>query len=425
MTNTAPLVEAGRFVRETIGGRREELLGLLRTLVEIESHATQPDGVRRVGAVVAAQLEEAGFACESVAGRPIPPGDSWLTELMLPGGDYSEVAEAIVARKSGEETAVLLLGDLDTSYTPGALARFPYRIEDGRAFGPGVADMKGGLTVLVGAARALRDTGLAAPAMTVVLSPDEQAGSLRSRGVIEEVADGSDWCLCLECARDGGNLLATRAQVGVGRLDVAGREVHAGSAYGQGASAIRALAEKVIAVEALTDREREIYLSVGEIHGGRRRSVVPGSAHCTIDIRTRNARDWAEVEEGLAAIAERLDVPGTTATLRVYSHRPAVDRPAGPLLEVARRAGSALSISFEAQHSPAAGSSAFAAGVGIPTLDGMGPPGGDLMTQHEYVEVDGIFERAALLALTLHLLSVSSPVGGERDLVHPGERSIA
>lgn len=412
-------------LRAEIEGRREELLGLLRRLVETESHATQPDGVRRVGETVAAELESAGFVCEAVDGPPLPPGDEWLTELMLPGGDYGAVAPALVARRAGAGCSVLVLGDLDTSYTPGALARFPYRVEDGLALGPGVADMKGGLTVLAAAVRALHDSGLAAPELTVVLSPDEQAGSLRSRAVIESAAADADWCLCLECAREGGNLLSTRAQVGVGRLDVSGREAHAGSAHARGASAIRALAAKVIAIEALTDPERGIYVTVGEIQGGRRRSVVPGAAHCTIDIRTRDAADWAEVEQALDAIAAGEELPGTAATLRVRSHRPAVASAAQPLLDVVRRAGSLLSLSLGDIGSAAAGSSAFPAGLGVPTLDGLGPPGGDLMTEREHVEVEGIFERAAVLALTLHLLA-ATPAGGRRDLVgHLRERSTA
>jgi glutamate carboxypeptidase len=414
--------DAALVLTEAIGRRRGELLELLEQLVGIESHATQPEGVRRVGAAVVAELEAAGFECEALPGRALAAADRWLTELMLPGHHYGAVAEVVVGRREGTGPAVLLLGDLDTSYTPESV--FPYRVEDGRAYGPGVADMKAGLVVIAAAMRALADTGLEAPTLGVVLSPEEQAGSLRSRGVIEELAAEHDWCLCVECARDGGNLLTTRAQVGVGRLDVEGREAHAGSGHANGASAIRDLAAKVLAVEALTDPERAIYLTVGEIRGGRRRSVVPGHAFCTIDIRTRSQADWDETVAALEAIAARVEVPGTTATLHTHSHRPAVEHVAEPLLEVARRAADELGIVLDTQHSPAAGSSAFPAGVGVPTLDGLGAPGGDLMTGHEYVEVEGIFERAALLALTLHLLATAPEGVGEQHLALPRRRSI-
>jgi glutamate carboxypeptidase len=416
--------EAARVLTAAVEQRRDEHLELLEQLVGIESHATQPDGVRRVGAAVAAELEQAGFACETVPGRTLAGEDAWLTELMLPGHDYGTVAEVVVARREGAGPAVLLLGDLDTSYTAGALERFPYRLEDGRAYGPGVADMKAGLVLIAAAVRALAESGLAAPTICVVLSPEEQAGSLRSRGVIEELAAQYDWCLCVECARDGGNVLTTRAQVGVGRLDVEGREAHAGSGHANGASAILDLAAKVIAIEALTDPARAIYVTVSEIRGGRRRSVVPGHAYCTIDIRTPGEAEWEATVAALETIAARVDVPGTTATLRTHSHRPAVAHVAEPLLEAARRAGAELSLSFGTQHSAGAGSSAFPAGLGVPTLDGLGPPGGDLMTDREYVEVEGIFERAALLALTLHLLAAAPEGGREQRLVLSRQRSM-
>lgn len=422
MARLTDAAEAARALTAAIQRRRTELLDLLGILVAIESHATQPDGVRRVGAAVAAELEAAGFTCESVPGRQLAGADAWLTDLMLPGHDYGDVAELVVARREGTGPAVMLLGDLDTSYTPDAL--FPYRVEDGRAYGPGIADMKAGLVLIAAAVRALADSGLEAPTIGVVLSPDEQAGSLRSRGVIEEVAALYDLCLCVECARDGGNLLTTRAQVGVGRLDVDGREAHAGSGHANGASAIRDLAAKVIAIEALTDAERAVYVTVGEIRGGRRRSVVPGHAHCTIDIRTPGQSEWDATVSALAEIAGRVDVPGTVATLRTHSHRPAVSRVAEPLLDAARRAGAELSLTAGTQHSAAAGSSAFPAGIGVPTLDGMGPPGGDLMTDREYVEVEGLFERTALLALTLHLLAAAPEGDGEQHLVLSRQRSI-
>ena len=111
---------------------------------------------------------------------------------------------------------------------------FPFRIDGDVAYGPGVADAKGGLVVLVGAMRLLQDGEAALPTITVVLSPDEQAGSLRSRRVIERAASASSVCLCLECAREGGNLMGSRACCGVGRITVIGREAHAGTEQADG-----------------------------------------------------------------------------------------------------------------------------------------------------------------------------------------------
>jgi glutamate carboxypeptidase len=318
------------------------------------------------------------------------------------------VAEVLVARGDfGGRGSVLLLGDLDTSYPAGSVDRFPFRVEDGLAVGPGVADMKGGLVVLSAALRALRDAGLRAPAVSVVLSPDEQAGSLRSRQVIEAEASGRDCCLCVECARDGGNLMGSRSQCGVALLEVRGREAHAGSSHASGVSAIEALARKVPDVNALTDPGRGLFVSVGLVSGGRRRSVVPGLCTAVVDVRAADAPGWAVLETALGAIAAREDLPGSSGSLTIRAHRPAVPWTAATdrLITMARRAGDELGISFGVIRSGAGGSSAFAGALGVPVLDGMGPSGGGLMTDREHIGVASLSERASLLALTLHLLS--------------------
>lgn len=381
---------------------------LLETLVGIESHASQPDGVRAVAETVSEELALAGFTVEHVPPPPVAARDRWLESIMLPELDYSSIAEAVIARKGfGGGGRVLLLGDLDTSFTEGTLRSFPFRVEDGRAYGPGVADMKGGLVVLVAAMRALQDTGLEAQPLSIVLSPDEQAGSLRSRSIIEAEAAACDWCLCVECARDGGNLMGSRAQCGVGLLEVHGRESHTGSAHGTGASAIETLARKVPDINAQTDSERGRFVTVTIVRGGRRRSVVPDQCSGVIDVRTRDAEDWYAVEKQLQAIADREEVPGTTSSLMLHAHRPAVHRTArtDELIEVALQAGAAIGVHPGVVTSAAGGSSAFAGPFGVAVLDGMGPSGGGLMTENEYIEVATLAERASLMALTLHLLS--------------------
>ena len=402
-------IHAARLLHDYLRPRRPEMVRLLGELVQIESHASQPDGVDRIGDLVSSRLSASGFGVDRARGANVPVEDGWLAELMLPGTAYDSVADARVAHKSGSGFGhALLLADLDTSYAPGCSTRFPYRVDEMRAYGPGVADMKGGLVVLMYALEALEQSGLIAPAATtVVLSPDEQAGSLASRSLIELAARDADWCLCVECARDGGNLMGSRAHIGVARLDVYGREAHAGTTWASGINAIEVLARKIGEISALTDPKAGVYVTVGEIHGGRRRSVVPGHAFCTIDVRTPHAGSWESVSGALQSIAEAPDASGARTELRIRNHRPGIPWTAATetLIHVARDAGTALDLDFGVIPSSAAGSSSFAGAAGVPTLDGMGPAGGDLMTDREYVEIETLAERAALLALSVHLLA--------------------
>jgi glutamate carboxypeptidase len=397
---------AAARLRSSLARRHGDAIDLLAELVEIESHISLPAGVRAVGRTMSRELEAAGFSCEA---RPcvLPPLEPWIGDILLPDGRPPAIEDAIVASRAGTEARVLLLGDLDTAHAPGSLARNPFRVNDGRAHGPGVADMKGGLVVLALAVRALADAGLAAPAITVVLCPDEQAGSPASRAIVEAEARAADWCLCVECAREGGRVMASRAQVGIGRLDLYGREAYAGADRANGASAVAALARKLPDVDAVTDVAAGVFVTVTAIAGGRRRSVVPGHAWCTIDMRAADAAGWLGARRALDEIARRPDGAGTRGELHAYAHRPAVPwtDATDELLGVLDSAAGSLGQAIGACASPAAGSSAFAAAAGVPTLDGMGPAGGALMTDAEYVEVDTLIERAAVLALVLHLLA--------------------
>lgn len=401
-------------LRCALEARLPQMLDLLETLVRIPSHAVQPEGVERVRRTVRAELEMADFTVEDRV-LPMPAPDArWLEELMLPGATYEPIGPALVARCTGAGGGRgLLAGDLDTSYGPGAFARFPYRVEGDRALGPGIADMKGGLVVLTAALRALHDLDLTMPAeTTVVLCPDEQAGSLRSRSLVYQEASHADWCLCVECARNGGSLMGARGHIGVARLDIQGTEAHAGSNHAAGASAVEALARKIPRINALTDPGAGVFVTVAQIGGGRRRSVVPGDARAIIDVRTPDPETWERIEAEMHAIAAAGDVPGTRAQLQIAAHRPGVSWTDGTdrLIDVARRAGEAAGIHFDVIRSPAAGSSAFAGEAGVPVLDGMGPLGGDLMTDHEYIEIPSLVERGLLLALTLHELATDEPL---------------
>jgi len=388
--------------------KRDACLRLVEELVRIESYATQTSGVDAVGDFLCGELEAVGYETERVRGERLPLEERWVEELFLPGFDWEQLADHRIARKRGSGTGrVLILGDMDSACPPGALERFPFRVEGPRAYGPGIADMKGGLAVTVHALQALAETSLENLAeVTVVLSADEQAGSFGARTVIETAAREADWVFCMECARNGARLMNSHIQLGVGILDVHGRDAHAGSAFDKGISAIEAMSRKITAIHALTDRDRGIFLNVGTVAGGWRRNVIAGHCRASLDVRAASAADWDAAAAAVGAIAAREDLPGSTADLRLLAYRPALPRTADTdrLLAIARDAGAAFGLEVAAAHSPAAGSSAFCGPLGVPCLDGMGPVGIGTMTLDEHIEVPSLVERAALLAATMHAL---------------------
>lgn len=398
-----------------LGTQRSRLVRMLGELVEIESHSTSPAGVARVAARLREELEPLGFRFTECPAQTVTPDLEWVAELMAPGIPYESLGSTYVAARPGEAgDRALLLGDLDTAFPVGTLAEFPFRIAEGRAYGPGVADMKGGLVVMVGALQALEAIGELAP-VTIVLSGDEQAGSLSSRHVIAREASNAHWCLCVECARRGGHLMAARGHIGVGRIVARGRAAHAGSAHSEGINALDALTRAIPSVNQLTDFDAGVFVTVTIVQAGSRRSVIPDEAIAVLDIRTPSPGAWDAVTETLHRLLDTIDREHPAALeLSVYAHRPGVpwnER----LLAIAAEAGRAVGVPVEAMRSAAAGSSAFAAELGVPTLDGMGPAGGDLMTSGEYVDLETLVPRAALLAETIRRLAGRTALNREED----------
>lgn len=394
-TNTQDLFDAAR-------SRWAEHLDLLHRLVDIPSHATTPGGTDEVAAEITPLLVELGYAIETVDQAPLPEAMRWVERILIPGQHQEDLGQTYLAVKDNESsTRIQLLGDLDTAYPDTAHRAFPIRVEGDRFYGPGVADMKGGLVVLIGALRALADTGSPHPTLEIVLSADEQAGSLGSRHVIEESASRCKWTLCVECARRGGQLMAARGHIGFGDLTAVGIEAHAGSAYEEGINATDYLARVIPPVNDISRPDEGILVTVTILEAGRRRSVIPDRAWAVLDIRTPSAEDWNQtVSEIEATVADEGE---GRVTVRTFAHRPGVQWSAdtNQVLDVIRKIGAGLGVEVSAFSSSAAGSSAFSAVAGATVMDGMGPVGGGLMTTDEHVELSSLPQRSAMLASTI------------------------
>ena len=407
------MVTSARTINRWLEGQRPRLVNLLEQLVVTESHTADPAGVAAVAATVTTELAPTGFSLKATPQSPVPASMMWLEELLSPGVAYTDLGATYSGSIAGTGGRLLLLGDLDTAFPSGSLAENPFRIQRGRAYGPGIADMKGGLVVLVAAVQALHALGIEHPEIALVLAGDEQAGSLGSRPIIEQASSGADWCLCVECARRGGKLMAARGHIGVGSLRVTGVEAHTGSARDSGVNALEALARLILAFNALSDSESGTLVTVTIARAGRRRSIVPASAEAIVDIRTKTIENWDRTTEQMRGIVADVGNDSRAAIeLLMHSHRPGIvpDERTDRMLSLTRDIGAELEIDIDAFESAAAGSSAFRDPNTV-TLDGLGPVGAGLMTVDEHIEIDSLVPRAALLAELIHQLSQLA--GGE------------
>jgi len=292
---------------------------------------------------------------------------------------------------------------MDTVFPAGTAASRPFRIEGGRATGPGVVDMKGGLTVLIFALKALAATESQAfqgLGCSILVNSDEEIGSPTSRQTFVDLAKRHQAAIVLEPARPNGECVIGRKGVGHFRLEVFGHAAHAGSQPELGANAIWELAHKVCAVQALTDRERGTTVNVGVIRGGERSNVVPDYACAEVDLRIWSVDEGDRVTRAFQDVTDRAAIPGTNGKLTGEISNPPWQTNEGTrhMLALLNEAGFHLGLTF-AGVTTGGGSDGSRTAQLIPTLDGLGAVGSKLHSPEEYLEVPSVRQRAALLAL--------------------------
>ncbi|HEX5506730.1 MAG TPA: M20 family metallopeptidase [Thermomicrobiales bacterium] len=347
----------------------------------IESGSREKAGVDRVGEAVGAAFAGLGFTIER-----IPEADC---------GDH------LVARRAGGGRGRLLaLIHLDTTWPSGSLAENPVRVENGRVYGPGARDMKGGWVVLLGALRALSAAGWDGLASTTVfMTGDEELGSTHGRPWIEREARQADWALVMEPARENGDLVTSRGMVGAVYYEVRGVAIH-NTARERGASAIAEAAYKILALEALTDIPRGVLVNVGLVEGGTARQILADRVRMSIDLRAPGVAEADDLLARVREIAGQTTVPSTSTIMTGGITRPAFGQSPGAtrLLQLAQACGRELGLTPDGAYTRAGSDGNFTAALGVPTLDGLGPESDGRAGRGEHVLADSLPRRAALLA---------------------------
>ncbi len=377
MGSMAPRVSAAA------AARLREATALLERLVNFDTSTHSLPGLAEASRWLEGNLRESGFTVERHESAGAGP--------------------TLVGRMSGlGRHRLLLLGHYDTVFEPGEPQRRPFRVDGGRAYGPGVADMKGGVITLWEALRALRSIGWDDfKTLTVVHNADEEVGSASSREIIEAEARKADLCFVHEPGRPDGSIVTARKGVARFGLTVHGKSSHAGTAPRDGASAMVALAHKIVAIHGLNDFDRGVTFNSIVSHGGTRSNVVPDLATAEIDMRLPTAALGEEAIARLKAIVAQEHVPGTRGVLEGGVNRPPMETRPGTqaLLAIATEAAKTLGLPLKATSTGGGSDGNFAAALGTPVLDGLGAVGGAYHSPDEWLDLASISQRAALTAL--------------------------
>jgi glutamate carboxypeptidase len=359
----------------------EEMLRRVSALVRLESPTSHSDAVNATQELVAAWGEE-------LTGR---------VKRHARGGSGG-VLEARFGKPEDGRRPVMLLGHLDTVWPMGTLARMPWRVEDGWAFGPGVLDMKAGVVMALAAIKLAGEVDADRP-VVLLLSGDEETGSHYSRELIEEIAKECSAAFVLEPAQGPqGAYKTARKGVGQFRLEISGVPSHSGVDFGAGHSAVRELAWQIEQISAMTDLERGTTLNVGVVGGGTQSNVVPASAWADIDLRVTTVANADEVTERLQALKSR--DPQCKLRLTGGLNRPPMERTPGTaaLFEQAKQLAAELGFALEEAATGGGSDGNFTSALGVPTLDGMGAVGNGAHAENESIRIDALVKRTALLA---------------------------
>lgn len=372
-----------KLLLERLRPRETAMARLLGQFARAESPSLDKAAVDRFGRMVAAEWRRRGARVTLLRQRQ--RGDHVRAEWNPSG-----------RRARGQ---ILVLGHLDTVYRLGTLAQMPFRISRGRAFGPGVFDMKGGLVIALFAVDALSEAKVVPGKRIVFLwTSDEEIGSGTSRALIEREARRSDAVLVLEPAAGRRGLVKT-GRKGVGEIELVatGRAAHAGLNPEDGVNAIQEIALEIARISRWNQPRQGITVSAGVIEGGTRTNVIPERARVIMDVRAERPQDMRALERKFRAL--RPILRGAKLEIRGGFNRPPMERrTAAKLYARARALAKEMGVTLGEAYVGGGSDGNFTAALGVPTLDGLGAVGEGAHSPEENIRISALPERAALVA---------------------------
>ncbi|MFL5212023.1 MAG: M20/M25/M40 family metallo-hydrolase [Microvirga sp.] len=366
----------------------DAMLAGLRPWIECESPTYDAAAVNRMMDLAARDLALMGARIERIPGRM----------------GFGDCVRARFPHPKEDEPGVLVMGHMDTVHPVGTLAALPFRRDGERCYGPAICDMKGGNYVALEAIRQLARAGIETPLpVTVLFTPDEEVGTPSTRDVVEAEAARHRFVLVPEPATAEAGVVTGRYAIARFNLETVGRPSHAGARLAEGRSAIRAMARRIIEIEAMTSDD--CTFSVGVVHGGQWVNCVATTCRAEALSMAKRQADLDQGVERMLALTGTVDDVAFTVTRGVT--RPVWEPDAASLALYETARGIAKALGFDIPHKSAGGGSDgnFTGAMGIPTLDGLGVQGAGYHTLDEHILVDSLVQRGRLMAGLLATLS--------------------
>lgn len=370
-------------LRDLAHAQRQPYLETLKDLVTLES----PTHNKAANDKVAEYLET------------LLKNDAWAVERL----SQTTVGDQLVARQDAPgDVSILIPCHFDTVWDIGTLQTMPLREEEDKLFGPGVLDMKAGITTAIHALRLIRKNKLELKGpVTLLLTSDEETGSEYSKTLIESQAKRHDRVLVLEPSRDDGALKVGRKGIGGFEVTFKGRSAHAGNNPKDGASAIRELANFLFFAESLTDYEQGTTVNLTVAKGGTVSNVIAEEVHASLDMRALKLSEAERVEAALRGYKAKDARVSLTITGGVNRPPLEFDEKNQKLFAEAKMAMKSLGLDLEGAVVGGGSDGNFTSAIGVPTLDGLGSAGEGPHARHEHIRITETLDRLALVTALL------------------------
>lgn len=367
-----------------------EMVRFLERIVNIDSKIDNPEGIREVAEIIGDKLEYLGFEVKYLDGDGLP-------------------THVYAIRKGNKSNAknIMILGHMDTVFDKGTAKERPFTIIEDKAYGPGVADMKSGITIALFAIQSLSEIGWNEHNLTVFLCGDEEAGhpNTNVKDKLIEVAKGMDAVFNMETGFDNGDVVVSRRGVLYPEFIVEGISAHSGKDPDKGANAIKEIAHKVGELYKLDDSVKGINFNAGIIKGGIVANGVAGHAELYGDFRFDKAADLDYIKQSLTKVAGEIHVPKTKTSLKIDDNRTFLPMEmvegSQELIKLIQEQAKKIGREVNPIMVGSGSDSCWTTLAGVPTICAMGGRGGLNHSENEYLYIESLTDRAQLLALSI------------------------